>query len=280
METSFFPLSLSFWSLEPVVIIALIVVSGAYASGFNYFKKQETYDDLVKQGLIKRSQPIYFSVALFTIFIALASPIDTLSDQLFTMHMIQHLLLALVAAPLLLMGIPEAFINPIFDLHPLIRPALRYISTGRAAFILFNLALVAWHIPPLYELTLQSEPIHNLEHAMFFWTGVLSWWPILSPTSKVPRLSYPGQLLYIFLVATPGALLGAWLVFTSRVLYPSYAAAPNIWNMSTLEDQQLGGLIMMVPGKFVYFIALTIVFFVWFNGQEESPYSTPTTSSS
>ena len=277
METSLFPLSLSFWSWDPVVIGLLVIIAVAYVYRLNYFKAQGSYPSLVEKGLIKPSQPYYYAFALLVIFIALQSPIDTLSDQLFTMHMIQHLLLALIAAPALLLGIPEAFINSALNLHPWIRPIVRGISTGRAAFILFNVTLIVWHIPALYELTLRNEFVHNVEHAMFFWTGVLSWWPILSPTKKVPRLSYPGQLLYIFLVATPGGILGAWLVFTNRILYPSYAATPNIWNMSTLEDQQLGGLIMMVPGKFIYFIALSIVFFIWFNHQEESPYSPPAT---
>ena len=181
------------------------------------------------------------------------------------MHMIQHLLLALIAPPLLLLGIPSPLIDPFIDWQPKIKHLVRQITTGTAAFFIFNITLVVWHIPFFYELTLSSEPVHNLEHATFFWTGLLSWWPILNPSRALPRLSYPGQILYIFVLATPGAILGAWLVFTTRVLYPSYAAIPSVWGMTTLEDQQLGGLIMMVPGKFVYFIALTIVFFLWFN---------------
>ena len=136
------------------------------------------------------------------------------------------------------------------------------------AFILFNVVLIVWHIPALYEAALQNEAIHQLQHALFFWSGVISWWPILSPLRDLPRSSYPAQILYVFLVGIPGAILGAWFVFARQIIYPSYAAVPALWGMTTLEDQQLGGLLIMVPGKMVYFVALTIIFFRWFNQNE------------
>lgn len=264
-EFSFF--AFSAWSWDPIVMLAIGLAAGIYVYALQWYRRDGEIELLTERGLYKPIQPWYFALGLLTIFIALQSPIDTLSGQLFTMHMIQHLMLALVAPPLLLLGMPEALINPLINLHPIIKPVLRQVTAGTAAFFIFNIVLIVWHIPFLYELTLQYEPIHNIEHAMFFWTGVLSWWPILSPTRLVPRLSYPNQILYIFLVATPGAILGAWLVFSNSILYPSYAAFPSVWGMTTLEDQQMGGLIMMVPGKFVYFIALTIIFFLWFNSQ-------------
>jgi len=103
---------------------------------------------------------------------------------------------------------------------------------------------------------------------MFFYTGLLSWWPLLSPVRELPRLSYPGQMLYIFLIAIPAGLLSAVLVFAERVLYPSYTAAPRLWGLTALADQQAGALVMMLPGKAIYLIALTIVFFIWFNEEE------------
>jgi len=268
VENSLLNLSLGSWSWDFGVIFIIAAVAGAYAYGIHTYRRQGQLAALTQQGLVKPNQPWYFALGLLTIFIALQSPIDTLSSQLFTMHMIQHLLLALVAPPLLLLGTSAPLLDPIINWHPSIRAILRQVTGAPAAFFLFNITLVVWHVPFFYEATLQSESIHQLEHAMFFWTGVLSWWPILSPSRTLLRLSYPGQILYIFVLAIPGAILGAWLVFSRYVLYPSYAAVPMIWDMTTLEDQQMGGLIMMVPGKFVYFIALTIVFFLWFNQQE------------
>lgn len=240
----------------------ITAVAGGYGFGINYYRRQG-------QLIIKPGHVWYFGAGLLTIFIALQSPIDTFSDQLFSMHMVQHLLLVLIAPPLLLLGTPAPLLSPLINLHPWVKIMLAKLTPAPMAFLLYNAALIIWHMPFFYEATLQNELIHELEHAMFFWTGLLSWWPLLSPVGDLPRLSYPAQILYIFILAIPGAILGAWLVFATRVLYPSYAAVPSLWNTTILEDQQLGGLLMMVPGKMIYFLALTIIFFRWFN--QEGP---------
>ena len=265
MDNLEFWLSLSAWSWEPGVIIIVAAIAGLYAYGFRYYRRQGQLADLIQQGAITPLQPWYFGLGLLALLIALISPIDPLSDQLFSMHMVQHLLLALVAAPLLLLGTPDPFLSPLINLHPAIKPALAKLVAAPMAFIIFTISITAWHIPAFYEATLKNDFVHELEHAMFFWAGVISWWPLLSPHRALPRLSYPGQLLYIFITAIPTAILGAWFVFTERILYPSYAAVPSLWGMSTLDDQQMGGLIMMVPGKLIYLLALTIIFFKWFN---------------
>jgi len=255
------------WSWDPAVLLGLALVGAAYAYGFHYFRQRGWLEGLVRQGLIKRSQPWFFAAGLIILAVALLSPIEVLSDVLFTMHMTQHVLLVMVAAPLLLLGLPEAFISFILR-----EARLKYILAGLThpviAFTLYNVTLVVWHLPALYEATLRSGPLHNLEHAMFFYTALLSWWPLLSPSPELPRLSYPGQMLYIFLVAIPAGILSAVLVFSNRVLYPSYALAPRLWDLTPLADQQAGALIMMVPSKAIYLVALTIVFFIWFNQEE------------
>jgi len=257
-------LILSSWSWEPLTLLVLIAAAGLYGFGLNYCRRQHG------AGSTKPGQVWYFAAGLFTLFIALQSPIDTFSGQLFSMHMAQHLLMTLAAPPLLLLGTPGCLLTPFINWHPRIRNVLASLTSAAAAFLLFNGTLALWHIPFFYEATLQNSLVHELEHALFFWTALLSWWPLLSPVPALPRLSYPAQILYIFMMVIPGAILGAWLVFADRVLYPSYAAVPSLWNMTALEDQQLGGLLMMVPGKMIYFTALTIIFFRWF-GQEEEP---------
>jgi cytochrome c oxidase assembly factor CtaG len=260
-------LVLQSWSWNPAIIISLIVIAGIYAYGFYYFKRRGWLKALLEEGLVKRSQPVYFVLGLIAIVVALLSPIDTMSSLLFTMHMTQHILLIMVAPPLLLLGLPEAFVRP-FIQKRLIKTVLQGITHPFVAFIVFNVTLVVWHLPALYDAALQNDFLHDLEHAMFFYTSVLSWWPMLSPTRELPRLSYPSQILYIFLIAIPSGVLGAVLVFVKQVLYPTYETVPRVWNLTALADQQLGGLIMMVPGKAIYLIALTIVFFIWFNKDE------------
>lgn len=255
------------WSWNPAILISLIVIAGVYTGVFYYFKRRGWLKALREEGLIKWSQPVCFALSLITILVALMSPIDTMSSLLFTMHMTQHILLIMVAAPLLLLGIPEAFVRP-FIQKPFIKTALQGITHPFVAFIVFNITLVVWHLPAIYDAALHNETLHDLEHAMFFYTGVLSWWPVLSPTRELPRLSYPGQILYIFLMAIPSGVLGAVLVFGKHVLYPTYETVPRLWGLTALTDQQMGGLVMMVPGKAIYLIALTIVFFIWFNQDE------------
>ena len=260
---------LSSWSWEPVVILIIVSVAAIYAYGINYYRRREALADIGEEDSIKPSQPWYFAAGLLTLLIALQSPIDTFSDTLFVMHMSQHLLLALVVPPLLLLGTPAPLLNPLINWWPASKPFLARLTSGPVAFILYTITLTVWHIPTLYEATLTNEPIHELEHAMFFWAGLLSWWPLLSPVRALPRLSYPAQILYIFVLAIPAALLGSWLVFSRQVVYPSYAVTPALWGLSAMDDQHLGALMMLVPGKLVYFVALTIIFFHWFNQEEE-----------
>lgn len=255
------------WSWNPAILFSLIIVAGAYAYVFYYFKRQGWLTALLQEGLIKRSQPWYFAAGLLVIAVALLSPIAVMSNLLFVMHMTQHILLIMVAAPLILLGLPAAFVRPLIQ-KPLIKILLDRLTHPFVAFTLFNTVLIVWHLPALYDSALRNDFLHDLEHAMFFYTGLLSWWPILSPVRELPRLSYPGQMLYIFLMAIPSGILGAFLVFVDRVIYPAYAAVPRLWNLTALADQQAGALVMMIPGKAIYLVALTIIFFIWFNQEE------------
>jgi putative membrane protein len=255
------------WSWQPAVLAGLIVLAGGYAYAVYYFRRQNWLNRPEQQSLIKHSHLLYFAASLVTLFLALASPIDTLSTILFTMHMTQHILLVMVAAPLLLLGLPAPFLRPLIR-EPRLKASLTWLTHPFIAFFLYNGVLLVWHLPVLYDAALQNELVHDLEHAMFFYTAVLSWWPLLSPLPELPRLSYPAQILYIFLIAIPGGILAALLVFAGDVLYPTYAAAPRLWDFSALADQQAGALVMMIPGKAIYLVALTIVFFIWFNQDE------------
>jgi putative membrane protein len=249
------------------LVLVLGFIGAGYAYIFYDLRRQGRLEALLEQGLIKRSQPWYFAAGLATLAMALFSPIDVFSNVLFVMHMTQHVLLIMVAAPLLLLGLPAAFVRPLLQ-DARLKRVLAWLTHPFTAFTLYNLTLIGWHFPAFYELTLRNPFIHDLEHAMFFYTGLLSWWPLLSPVRELPRLSYPGQMLYIFLIAIPSGLLSAVLVFAERALYPSYAAAPRLWGLTALADQQAGALVMMLPGKAIYLIALTIVFFIWFNEEE------------
>jgi putative membrane protein len=213
---------------------------------------------------VSRFKQVAFTAGVVTVFIALATPLDTLADEyLFTAHMAQHLLLTLVAAPLLLAGTPDWLFSELLHQTGLTRVA-RWARHPLIAFFGFNLIFSLAHVPAFYELTLASPPLHALEHLVFIATAIVMWLPVLSPAPDVVA-PYPplGQVLYLFLQTVPASLVGALLSATSTPYYATYVLAPRITGLSPLEDQQLGGLIMWV-GSGVYFLLATgVVFFVW-----------------
>jgi putative membrane protein len=209
-----------------------------------------------------------FLLGVLVLFIALVSPIETLGDRyLLTAHMIQHMLITLIAPPLLLLGTPRWLFRPLLRL-PLARPIGRVLTSPLVAFLAFNVTFIAWHVPAFYELTLNSLPVHILEHIMFIVTATLTWWPVFSPLDELPPLSAPAQCLYLFFESLPPTILGALITFAGSVLYPTYTRAPRVWGLSPAIDQQIAGLIMWIPGALVFFTVLTVVFFRWLNREE------------
>ena len=201
--------------------------------------------------------------------VALVSPLHELGDNyLFSAHMVQHLLMTLVAPPLLLLGTPAWLIRPLLSGARVLRVA-RFLTLPVVAFVLFNTVFALWHVPALYDLALRELGIHILEHLMFLGAGAIMWWPILSPLPELPRPQYLVQMLYLFVQPTVPSVLGALITFSGSVLYDWYAEAPRLWEISAHTDQQIGGVIMWVPGGFAFLLTLVVVFLIW-AGQEGS----------
>ena len=130
-------------------------------------------------------------------------------------------------------------------------------------FAIFNVVLVAWHLPPMYELAMRHHPLHIVQHLCFMTAAVLMWWPVLSPLPELPRLSYPGQMLYLFLLSIPMSLVAVCIGYADHLLYPSYASAARIWGITPMQDQMIGALIMWIPGGLFFFAIISVVFFRW-----------------
>jgi putative membrane protein len=216
---------------------------------------------------VSRIRSQLFLIGVLTLFVAVVSPLDTLSNYLLSAHMVQHLLMTLIVPPLLLLGTPGWMLRPLLRL-PLALPLGRALTHPAVAFLVFNITFSAWHVPSLYNLALQNNTVHILEHLLFLATAVLTWWPVFSPLDELPRLSDPAQLLYLFFESLPPTILGALIAFAGEPLYPEYVTAPRLWGLSVMLDQQIGGLIMWIPGALVYFAVLTVVFFRWLNRDE------------
>jgi putative membrane protein len=183
--------------------------------------------------------------------------------------MVQHLLLTLAMPPLLIAGIPGWMLRPLLR-NRIIAAIARRVTRPIFCFVAFNLVIAGWHIPDLYNSAMANHNIHIVEHLMMMSAAVLMWWPLMSPLPELPRLAYPGQMLYCFLMSIPMSITAVYIAMADHVLYPAYAAAPRVTPLSPLDDQLLGGLIMWVPGGLIFALIMTVVFFKWAARGEDS----------
>jgi cytochrome c oxidase assembly factor CtaG len=256
------------WSWEPSVLIGLLVLSCSYFYLVGPMRRRRSWGPPPT-----RAQVSYFVLSVATLVVALLSPLDVIGDRyLFSAHMVQHLLLATLWPPLVLLSIPEWMARPFFRRR--MSSVFLFLAYPAAAVILFNGDIYLWHIPALYDQTLQNEGIHILEHVSFMAFGVLIWWPILSPI-RSQRLSYPMQLLYLFLNGMFMMVLGIVFTFAPTVFYAPYAAAPRLWGIAATSDQQFGGLVMWYPGNVPYALMFVIAFIRWFDSGEADPAESP-----
>jgi putative membrane protein len=218
-------------------------------------------------------QRLAYLGALTLLFLTLNGPLHDLSDfYLFSGHMVQHLILTLVVPPLMIYGTPGWMLRPLLRRAPLFAAA-RKLTSITACFVIFNLVLAFWHLPPMYNLALASHPVHILQHLMFISASVLMWWPLMSPLPELPRAAYPAQMLYCFLMVIPMSIISIYIAMADSLLYPAYAVAPRILGITPMQDQQYGGLIMWIPGGVFFYAVMTVVFFKWSARGEDSEES-------
>ena len=252
------------WSLalHPSVIIGTGVLGALYFYGIGPYRR--------RHGLppASRGQIASFCAALVVLLLALNGPVHDLSDYyLFSMHMVQHLVLTLLFPPLLLAGIPEWLLRPLLA-RPGVFPTGRFLTRPLVAALLFSASIGVWHLGLFYDLMMRSHEVHIATHLLFMVTATLMWWPVMGPSPELPRLPTGPAMLYLFLVGIPMQIVAALITFADEVLYPWYLAAPRMWGLSPLDDQQLGGLLMWVPGNLWLFAAIGVLFFRWAREEE------------
>lgn len=247
------------WSIHPSTAIGIAALGGLYLWAAHHFQRKPTV-----------KQRVYFFSGLAVMFASLNGPLHDLSDgYLFSAHMVQHLILTLLMPPLLIAGTPGWMLRPALS-NRLIASAARFLTRAPIAFVIFNVVIAAWHLPPLYNAAMANHDIHILQHLMFMPAAVLMWWPLMSALPELPRLAYPGQMLYSWLMTIPMTIVAIYIAMADSILYPAYASAPRILPLSPLEDQLLGALIMWIPGGIVFYIIMTVVFFKWNARGEDS----------
>jgi cytochrome c oxidase assembly factor CtaG len=219
-----------------------------------------------------------FLGGLAAIAVALASPLHALGGQLLQAHMVQHVLLLMVAPPLLWLGAPLLPIlhglprwlvrTPVGQLvgSPFLIWSGRWLVYPTTAWALFVGSTWAWHTPAFYELALASEVWHYVQHASFLAAALAFWWPVVQPWPSRPLVSPWAIVLYLILADLQNTVLSAWLVFSERLIYSAYNAVPRPWQISALDDQAAAGAIMWVPGSVAFLLPVA-----WIVGQMLSP---------
>jgi putative membrane protein len=213
----------------------------------------------------------YFWTGWVALTLSLVSPLHALGESLFSAHMAQHEILMLVAAPLLVLSRP---LVPMLRALPMawrkglgqsskeafVQRPWRFITRPFAAWLIHAAALWLWHLPQLFQATLENEWIHAAQHVSFFGSALLFWWSLFFAHG---RAGYGAGVLYIFTTAVHTSILGALLTFARSVWYPAYSETAGQWSLTPLEDQQIGGLIMWVPAGVVYLGAGLALFALW-----------------
>jgi putative membrane protein len=222
-------------------------------------------------GLISPWRLVVFLSGVVSIWIAIGSPLAAFDDVSLAVHMVQHLLLMAVAPPLILLGspalpllrgLPQSMVRSVvgpFLRWDLVKWLGRLVTHPAICWLAATFALITWHIPAVFALALRWEWLHELEHASFFGTGLLFWWPVVQPwpsIAKWPRWSIP---LYLFCATLPCDVLSAFLAFCDRVVFSSYLSAPRVFGISPLQDQEFAAALMWVCVTFIFLVPAVIV---------------------
>jgi cytochrome c oxidase assembly factor CtaG len=265
------------WPIGPP-LYAVVVVGVLYHLGGR--RRVST-----RRGIDRSAKAASFYLGLLTILVAVDSPLDPLADTLFAAHMAQHVLLLTVAPVLIVLAAPWTQIwQPLplrlrrtvakaVALHPrarLLRATAHALGHPLVAWTLFDLNLLLWHVPALFDSTLYSQTTHDLEHALFFSTGLLFWAQVFDSAPFRARLSWLGRAAYTTTGMLVGWVLAVVLAFAPAPLYHAYAALPSRpGGLSALGDQQIAAGVMWVPGSIVYTIAILVFFYRWLGPEPE-----------
>lgn len=233
-------------------------------------------------------RPLSYTAGLLVIGLALMSPLDVLVQQLFFMHMIQHLLLIMIAPVLLLLPNPLPYIlwglpgrarlalggaiNRVIHKESATGQLLRKLTGPLAVWFIMIAFIIGWHDPGMYNAALRSELVHDLEHLTMFMAGMLFWWTVTGAGPRLHKnLSRPAKVAFVIAAIPPNMALGAALAFSQQPIYTYYSDMPRLWGISVLDDQRLSGIIMWIPGSMMYFLAALALIFMILSGEGRKP---------
>ena len=247
------------WDIPPWVTCALVAAGLVYVRG--WFAIRRTRPEALQGWRL-----LSFIAGLFAIFVAVSSSLDTYSETLLFMHMTQHFVLMSVAPPLIVLGCPFVpilrglprslvrWIGGLLFRSPVFHRVKKFLSQLPFSWLAMNVTYIGWHLPKAYEFALTSENWHNFEHFCFFATSVLFWWPIVQPWPARRRSNSWTIIPYLLISDLVNTGLSAFLCFSGRLIYPSYAIVSRPFGLDALKDQVAAGAFMWVFGSLVFLI--------------------------
>jgi cytochrome c oxidase assembly factor CtaG len=252
------------WPFEPWVLLSLLVTAGVYVRGWRILQRRDPER-------WSSSRPFALLGGLAALGLALASPIEPFAALLLQVHMLQHLLLMMVAPPLLWLGAPlfpllrglpkpirAYWVGPLFR-STFLRRLFQTLTHPIPGLVLFTAATWIWHFPAIYEIALESDVWHYVQHACFLGTALLFWYPIIRPFPARPKWSSWLLVPCLLLADVQNTILSAVLTFSDQPLYAYYVRRPRLGNLSPLDDQAAAGVLMWVPGSLAYLIPLFVI---------------------
>lgn len=242
------------WTFSPGVLLALALAAVVY--GRRWRQARAEGGPAAASGW----RAAAFAGGLALVFVALISPVDALAEELFVMHMVQHILILDLAAILLIAGLTRVLLRPATRRLVALERAAGPLGHPVFALVLYCGGMILWHVPAAYDAALEHPALHVLEHLTFAVGGLLYWWHLLSPIRARHRLGGLGPVAYMLTTKLAIGLLGIVLTFSPVVLYDFYAHQPRHWGLSPLTDQSLGGALMALEQSLVMGVALVALF--------------------
>jgi putative membrane protein len=252
------------WSLPVWLTLAILLTAAIYVCGWMAIRK-------TRPTRFTELRLASFLSGLAALWVATGSPLDSFADSLLTVHMVEHLLLMSAIPMLLLHGLPAVPLLrglPSSVVRRIVGPLLRVAALRRCAhwlvspaiaWLAMNLAYLCWHVPAAYDLALENETIHRVEHLCFLITSLLFWWTILRPWPAAKRQNDWGALIYLALADIVMTMLSGFLTFCDRPVYAYYVNHPNPFGIPALEDQVLGAVVMWVLGSFAFLVPAMVI---------------------
>lgn len=253
------------WNVHSDVVLFCIILEIGYL-----YTVTQLRDLMSDAGRVRHSQVALFSSGVLVLYLAAGTPIHDISEQyLLSFHMLQHSLFMLVVAPLLLAGIPAWVWQALLRLPGMLRVG-KVLTHPVVAFAIFNGTLLITHLPFFVDYTLYHHWFHFLAHVLLVATSMLMWWPVLSVVPELPRLSAPLRMTYLFVQSILPSVIAAFITFADGAVYPFYERAPRMWGLSAQNDQQIAGGIMKLLGSLILWGFIAVVFFQWYNREQEA----------